>query len=354
MWLVALNLQRADLASAVGWLIQRGRVGPRDGARVVALPLPLARRPARPGAHVDDAAAGRGGRPRRGSCSRRAEAIALYFTRAIAFWQQQDVDLVGGLTRSAELFAESGDASGEALARVSSALARLAATTPDVPGAIGELERSLDRLPRRRGPLGRGDVARDDGAGAARRGAGGCRGIPLRGEPRARDRRGRAARHRDRAEPPRLGAPAAAATSTAPSGTSSRASRSRRPSGHDEGVAYGLEGLVAVAAQRGDAARAGELAGRRRVAAAADRALQRRRLLVPRTGHRGAPRRRDGRRVRRRRGPGPRAAARGGARRCPSLSGRPFAGSDRILLPVRWLAVRAAALPRGGRRRSWS
>ena len=75
----------------------------------------------------------------------RTEAIALYFTRAVAYWQQPDVDVCPGLQRSAELFAESGDRSGEALARVSFALARLSApTAPDVAAARAALERSLD------------------------------------------------------------------------------------------------------------------------------------------------------------------------------------------------------------------
>ena len=39
----------------------------------------------------------------------RTEAIALYFTRAVAYWQDPGVDVLPGLQSSAALFDESGD-----------------------------------------------------------------------------------------------------------------------------------------------------------------------------------------------------------------------------------------------------
>ncbi|WP_181243359.1 DUF4062 domain-containing protein [Glaciihabitans tibetensis] len=72
-----------------------------------------------------------------------ARAIALYYTCAISFWQDPDDRVVPGLTESAELFHEEGDAAGEALALVSLALAMLVARTPDPPRAEQVMERSL-------------------------------------------------------------------------------------------------------------------------------------------------------------------------------------------------------------------
>ena len=53
-------------------------------------------------------------------------ATALYFTRAIAFWQDPDEWLVPGLGESAALFRREGERSGEALALISLGLALLA------------------------------------------------------------------------------------------------------------------------------------------------------------------------------------------------------------------------------------
>jgi predicted ATPase len=73
----------------------------------------------------------------------RSRAIALYFTRAVTFWQEPHEWVVPGLTESAELFHASQDLSGEALARTSIALAHLAGSTPDVDRADDELETAL-------------------------------------------------------------------------------------------------------------------------------------------------------------------------------------------------------------------
>lgn len=73
----------------------------------------------------------------------RSRAIALYLTRAITFWQEPHEWVVPGLTESAELFHASRDPSGEALARTSIALAHLAGSTPDTDRADDELENAL-------------------------------------------------------------------------------------------------------------------------------------------------------------------------------------------------------------------
>jgi predicted ATPase/predicted negative regulator of RcsB-dependent stress response len=72
-----------------------------------------------------------------------ARAVALYFTSAITFWRDPADEIIAGLTESAELFHVSGDASGEALALISLALAELSAEKPDPEKADNELELSL-------------------------------------------------------------------------------------------------------------------------------------------------------------------------------------------------------------------
>ena len=71
-----------------------------------------------------------------------SRAIALYYSRAITFWQQP-AEVIPGLTESSTLFHAADDRSGEALARTSLALALLAATPPEPAQAEDELERSL-------------------------------------------------------------------------------------------------------------------------------------------------------------------------------------------------------------------
>ncbi len=71
-------------------------------------------------------------------------AIALYFTRAIAFWQHPDEWLVPSLGESAALFRREGDRSGEALALISLALALLASPRPDAVRAGEALGASLE------------------------------------------------------------------------------------------------------------------------------------------------------------------------------------------------------------------
>jgi predicted ATPase len=190
----------------------------------------------------------------------RTRAIALYFTRAIAFWQDPDEWLVPGLTESAELFRREGDLSGEALALVSLGLFLLAAREPDPMRADEALETSL-RLFRRAGDrwgeamalitLGRvalmqqrvDDAAArfDESLEIAHR-----QGDEL-GQTIARYHSGWARLVR--------GDLAGAEQRFIDSVTHSD------HLGHGEGVAYSLEALVAVAGSRGDIRRAGLMLG---------------------------------------------------------------------------------------------
>ena len=88
----------------------------------------------------------------------RTEAIALYFTRAMAYWQDPGVDVLPGLQSSAALFEQSGDQASAALAGVSMALAYLSAPTgPELPSARAALEASLAGFREARRCLGSGD-----------------------------------------------------------------------------------------------------------------------------------------------------------------------------------------------------
>ena len=135
----------------------------------------------------------------------RTEAIALYFTRAIAYWQDPGVDVLPGLQSSAALFDEAGDAASGALARVSVALAYpVGADRPRSAGCPRGTGAGPRRVLGRRRLVGAGDDARHsraDRPGHARRA--GRRGA-VRGELPAGLLGGRDARNRDRAAPSRL------------------------------------------------------------------------------------------------------------------------------------------------------
>ncbi|SFN59680.1 ATP-binding protein [Mycetocola miduiensis] len=73
----------------------------------------------------------------------RSRAIALYFRYAITYWQDPDGQVVPGLRRSAELFNRAGDRSGEALTRLSLALALFITPEPDPTATREQLESSL-------------------------------------------------------------------------------------------------------------------------------------------------------------------------------------------------------------------
>ncbi|MET0828741.1 MAG: DUF4062 domain-containing protein, partial [Microbacterium sp.] len=107
----------------------------------------------------------------------RTEAIALYYTNAIAYWQDPSGDVLPGLQSSASLFDESGDRASAALTRVSIALAYLTAPTgPDLASARAALEEGLAGFTGAGDvwgqamtlvTLGRIDLATQDVAGAA-------------------------------------------------------------------------------------------------------------------------------------------------------------------------------------------
>ncbi|MDQ1581977.1 MAG: hypothetical protein QOF36_31 [Microbacteriaceae bacterium] len=187
-------------------------------------------------------------------------AIALYFSRTIMFWKDPDGSVAADLTESAELFRRTADPDGEGLARISLALALLAGGNPDTERAEDVMQVSL-RLFRESGSvwgesmalvlLGRVALLQHKFKGARNRfeaslalaqGAGDAVGERI------------ASYHLGWAQL-LLGAVDDARTDFALSVTISTSI------GHVEGLAYGLEGMVAVAALTGDAERAGRLAG---------------------------------------------------------------------------------------------
>lgn len=200
--------------------------------------------------------------------SEHTRAIALYFSRTIMFWKDPDGAVAADLTTSVELFRRTGDANGEGLASISLALALLAGNSADSAGSAAPdtgrarqvMEHAL-RLYRETGSvwgesmalvlLGR--VALREGALqeaqdhfrkslALTQGAGDRVGARI------------ASYHLGWTEL-LLGDVLAARDDFALSVTISAAV------GHPEGIAYGLEGMVAVAALTGGNVRAGRLAG---------------------------------------------------------------------------------------------
>jgi predicted ATPase len=187
-------------------------------------------------------------------------ATALYFSRAIAFWQDPDEWLVPGLTESAALFRREGERSGEALALISLALALLGAREPDTARADDALEASLS-LFREAGDtwgeamalvtLGRVALFRQDVRAALAR-----FDESLAVAKRQHDDLGEAIalHHRGWVEVLLGRFDVARACFEESLADSERLH-------HDEGVAYALEGLTAVAAGAGDVERAGTLLG---------------------------------------------------------------------------------------------
>jgi predicted ATPase len=190
----------------------------------------------------------------------RSRASGLYFTLAITFWQEQDGWVVPGLTESAELFRAAGEPSGEALARISIALALLADTPPEADRAEDELETALTLF-----------RSADDAWGEA---------LALVTLGRSAILGGRVQRALNRFEESVTLARRQGDTLSEviavhhlawarlllgdPDGAGPLFEDSLRASshaGHAEGMAYGLEGLVAIAAVRGEVERAGRLLG---------------------------------------------------------------------------------------------
>ncbi|MGO4594554.1 DUF4062 domain-containing protein [Leifsonia sp. 2TAF2] len=190
----------------------------------------------------------------------RTRAIALYFTRTIRFWKDPDGRVAADLSEAADLFRTCGDRSGEAMARISLSLALMAGEKPDTARAAEVMERSL-RLFQDTGDVWGESMAlvllgrvalleqkvhtafeRFDESLALTQRSGDAVG-------------GRIAAYHLGWAHLLLGAPEEARTDFALSVTLSTSL------GHIEGIAYGLEGLAAVAALAGDVDRAGRLAG---------------------------------------------------------------------------------------------
>ncbi|MBF4629629.1 DUF4062 domain-containing protein [Clavibacter michiganensis subsp. phaseoli] len=189
-----------------------------------------------------------------------SRATSLYFTRAITFWQDPDGWVLPGLTESAQLFHSTGAASHEALARTSMALALLASTPSDADRADEELETALTLF-----------RSADDAWGQALSLVTLGRSAMLAGKiQRALNRFEESMSLAHQQEDTLSEAIAVHHLGWAQlllgdtNGASSRFEHSLSASartGHSEGMAYGLEGLVAVAATRGDVERAGQLIG---------------------------------------------------------------------------------------------
>lgn len=189
-----------------------------------------------------------------------ARAQALYYTRTITFWQAQSGPLAPDLAESAALFEAGGDLSGAGVASLSLGLALAAAVPPDPAGAGAAFGRSLTLF--RRGGDAWGEAMALLTLGRLTLAAGGVEEARARFEEslaltrRAGDELGRAiAENHLGWTSLLLGRPGEAAAHFA-----AGLARSARLH-HDEGLAYGLEGLLAVAARRGDAARAARLLG---------------------------------------------------------------------------------------------
>lgn len=193
--------------------------------------------------------------------SPRTEAIALYYANAISFWRNPDTDVAPGLRRSASLFDAVGAASGAALARVSLGLALLARPEgPDVAGASEALAAAISGYRSADDPWGlamalvtqgRLDLAMGDVA-AARRNFDEAPAVAARQE----ERLALVISQHHRGWGRLLHGEIDAADADFSEGLDVSIAMN-----HDEGVAYGLEGLLGVAAARGDARRAGRLMG---------------------------------------------------------------------------------------------
>ena len=192
--------------------------------------------------------------------SDRVRAIALYFTRSITLWQGPNEWVVPGLTESVELFRREGDSSGEGLALLFLALALLAGSSPDLDRAEECLERSvsvlrdsgdgwgeamalvtLGRVSLLKKAVGRA-VERFDTALGLARGRRDDLGITI-----ALQHLGWAKLVSGRVDEARASFEESLAVAA--------------QLGHTEGVAFGLEGLTAIAAEDRDVPRAGRLLG---------------------------------------------------------------------------------------------
>ncbi|MET1052094.1 MAG: DUF4062 domain-containing protein [Mycetocola sp.] len=189
-----------------------------------------------------------------------SRAVALYYTRAITFWQDPDGQVVPGLVESADLFRRAGDPPGEALTLVSLALALLVAPEPDPEQAEAHLEDSLALFNEAHDPWGSAMALVTMGRVALLQST-----VDVAFE-RFRESLALARAQRDElsetialhhlgwAQLLRGEVDAAQESFETSLGLSARL-------GHQEGIAYGLEGLVATEASAGRIERAGQLLG---------------------------------------------------------------------------------------------
>ena len=195
-----------------------------------------------------------------GEASDRARAIGELFATAISTFQRRDPHAVRDITHSADVFLRSGDRLGEGFACVSSAALQLLQSTPDVAGAQASLERAQDAADAAGDPfllsavaviVGRLQLARGEIADALATFEPALLAVQSIGD--------------------RLSESAilnAMAYAYALSGDMTRARSVFREQldisateEHDEGIAWGLEGLAVVAAASGDIALTGRLLG---------------------------------------------------------------------------------------------
>ena len=187
-------------------------------------------------------------------------AVALYYTHAIGFWEDPDGQVLPGLVESAELFRADGVVSGQALALVSVALARLASQTPDVQGAEEALETSLGLWRETRDLWGQSVVLVTLGRTAL------LSGKVHAALNRFKESLALAEEQQDELSETialhHLGVALAleGQIDDARSAFESSLAKSAKL-GHADGMAYGLEGLIVSAAASGDSERAGILAG---------------------------------------------------------------------------------------------
>ncbi|GAA1445968.1 hypothetical protein GCM10009617_26370 [Leifsonia poae] len=187
-------------------------------------------------------------------------AIAVYFTRTIMFWKDPDGSVAADLTEAAELFHRTNDPEGEALTRISLALALLAGETPDLERAEEVMQVSR-RLFHETGNIWGESMA-----------------LVILGRVSLREQKLEQARSRfeeslafTQSQGDAVGERVAAyhlGWAQLMLGDVDDARKDFALSvttsaglGHPEGLAYGLEGMVAVAALAGDVERAGHLAG---------------------------------------------------------------------------------------------
>ena len=187
-------------------------------------------------------------------------AIAVYFTASIGFWQDPDGMVAQRLTEAAELFHRTDNPGGEGLALSSLAVALLARTKPEPEQASEALETAV-RLFRESGDawgeslalvtLGRFSLATGQAQAALDRFE---ESLALTRE-----------RHDELGETIAIHHVAWAHLALGQKDAAAEEFRAgleeSSDMGHDEGMAYGLEGMVAIAAMLGAVERAGRMLG---------------------------------------------------------------------------------------------